>query len=99
MTDPGLAVERTRLAWRRTLLGALAVMLLALTHVADLTRLASIAIGLMGLCWLGIVAIANRRMGQLRAGRHSRVTTSPGAVALLITGYAGLAVALILSSG
>jgi hypothetical protein len=97
-SDLHRAAERTRLAWRRTILSALAVVLLAVSKVVvTFPRPAAVPIvGLMILSWLAIALIARRRAAALQGGRRVSIGTSPAQLALLIVGYAILAAALII---
>src|SRR3981189_1727461 len=92
------ARERTRLAWRRTVLSALVVVLLAVSKmVVTSPRPAAVPIiGLMILSWLAIALIARRRAAALRSGRRVPIDASPALLALLIVGYAVLAAGLII---
>jgi hypothetical protein len=95
--DLGHASERTRLAWRRTVLSALGVVLLAVSKVVvTSSRPAAVpVVGLMMLSWLAIALIARRRAAALRGGRRAPIGTSAAVLALLIVGYAVLAAGLI----
>jgi hypothetical protein len=96
-SDLRRAAERTRLAWRRTILSALAVVLLAASKVVVTSpRPATPIIGIMILSWLAIALIARRRAAALRGGRRAPIGTSPALLALLIVGYAVLAAILII---
>ena len=90
------AAERTHLSWRRTVLSALLVMLVAVSKVVLTTPRprAVLVLLLMALGWLGIAAIARRRMASLNGAR--RTYHSPAPLALLIVAFAALAAALIL---
>jgi hypothetical protein len=66
VTNPGLATERTRLAWRRTTLaGAAAVVLAATRVIVDPRPLAIVAGCLMALVWLVLLRVAQRRITAL----------------------------------
>jgi uncharacterized membrane protein YidH (DUF202 family) len=97
-SDVGFAAERTHLSWRRTILSALVVVLLAVSKVVvtSPTPAAVLIVCLMILSWLAIVLIARRRLAALRDGRRVPVSTSPALVALLVAGYAILAAILII---
>ncbi|MEU8542849.1 DUF202 domain-containing protein [Streptomyces sp. NPDC048717] len=97
--DPGLQPERTRLAWRRTTLSAAVVALLAARQaLRDGASTAGMtAVGLSALAWLGLVAVAHRRIRCLDTARP-RPLSHRGA--LLAAGcaiaFAGFAVAILL---
>lgn len=94
--DAGQAIERTRLSWRRTVLSALAVTLLAVSKlvIAAPNRGALVVLVLMAVTWCGCLAVATRRMSALRHGNLAPVSRSPARLALLVTAYAALAAAL-----
>jgi hypothetical protein len=75
MTDPGLAPQRTRLAWRRTLLALAAVTLLSLRlavhYGIDTASMLTAAAGL--LLWLGALLVAHRRGVALATTRRTVV--------------------------
>jgi hypothetical protein len=95
----GLAVERTRLAWRRTALGGTAVALLAarlaITTAGGATTVALLGVALAG--WLGVLLATFRRLRGMRPGRppSGRVV----GLAALAVGFAGLGVAQVLLGG
>ena len=101
VTDPNRdvsqAVERTQLSWRRTVLSALAVVLLAATKVlmnAPRT-VAALAVWLMVLGWFAITYVAWRRMTSLRASRLGPANRSAAVMALLVAALALLAAVLV----
>jgi putative membrane protein len=96
---PGLAADRTDLAWQRTGLGVLAAATLlgvrAVTGDRPLLLLAAGAVALGGLAVLGILGPLRSRQVQRRLGRGADVA-SPRAMTA-VTGavvLAGLAAAI-----
>ncbi|SCL20969.1 protein of unknown function [Micromonospora rhizosphaerae] len=87
--DPGLQPERTRLAWRRTLLAfaAVVVLLVRLALTGDLTDALLAAVAVVG--WLGALALNWRRAtgtGPRRAQRWSFPLTALTAAGLALLG-------------
>lgn len=110
MTDIGArdAIERTRLAWRRTTLTAAAVLLLGVSAfrraceqniehcaVGAGRTVALVAVGLMAMLWLGVLVVAHRRIAALERGVTASVTRSPALLAVLVAGCAALSVLLV----
>jgi uncharacterized membrane protein YidH (DUF202 family) len=96
--DPGLQPERTRLAWRRTVL--------AMTVVAMLTVRLSLSLGVAGALlaalalagWVGVVAVTYRRIGAMSQPRPGAAGRALPLSALATVGYAVLGALLVLSS-
>jgi hypothetical protein len=94
MSDPGVARERTRLAWRRTGLSAAAVGLLAVRPALNPDDgpgrmvLAALAMAV----WSAMVAVAYRRAGRLNR-------PLPAAARGAVLGYAALTVGIAIIGG
>ena len=100
-TTSSAAYERTRLAWRRTVLTALVVAILGgrLAIESQPGPVAAVLAGIAALLWLGLSVVAQRRIRRLDAA----VTTAPARafplVVALILGYVILSAILVLRSG
>ncbi|HEY0698146.1 MAG TPA: DUF202 domain-containing protein [Micromonospora sp.] len=95
--DPGLPAERTRLAWRRTLLALTIVVVLSarLALSGGVTGALAAAAALAG--WVVVLTVAYRR-----ATAPTRAPTADRALpyaALATVGYAALGVVLVLARG
>jgi hypothetical protein len=94
--DTGLPAERTRLAWRRTALAGTVVALLAArlaaVRVPGPAGLALTALAVSG--WLGVLAVAFRRLRAMGPGRPAPVGRVLG-LATLTVGYAALGTVLV----
>ncbi len=99
MSDAGLAAQRTRLAWRRTLISAAAVTLLAvrpaLTRADGALDVPVAAAALAGWAVL-VLAVRRRERGLARRPPAPPGWSLPG-VALAAVAYAALAALLVLS--
>lgn len=94
MRREGVPFERTKLAWRRTILAATAVGVLAVRMAADGGPLL-VAAALAG--WVALVALS---FGRVRVMAPSRPATAGRALplfALATMGYAGFGVILVLT--
>ncbi|MFC9743130.1 DUF202 domain-containing protein [Streptomyces noursei] len=91
--DPGLQPERTRLAWRRTVLSAAVAAVLAGRQVlrgGAPGPVEAVLMVLVALLWWAFAIVAHRRMRALTAGRPAALSPRP---ALLVAGCTvGLAV-------
>ncbi len=96
--EPGAALERTRLAWRRTALAALAVPLLGGARLVTPHLVALLLVWLMVLAWFALLGIANRRVAGLQAGDRAPRRGAFAGVALLVMGLAAVGVLLIITS-
>jgi hypothetical protein len=95
--DPGLQPERTRLAWRRTVLaaGVVTVLLLRMALLLGPAGTLQAAAALAG--WAACAAIAYRRGG--RTAQEPRAAGwAPAALATIVAGYAALGVVLVSTS-
>ncbi|SCG62271.1 DUF202 domain-containing protein [Micromonospora humi] len=89
--DSGLPAERTRLAWRRTLLTLTVVLLLQLRPAFTGRVVDAVLAGLAVVVWLVVLAAAWRRAtgaGPRRLGRAAMPLTALGATALALLGVA-----------
>jgi hypothetical protein len=89
------------LAWRRTTLAVLTVLLLgfstALTHRLPGPALAALAV--IALCWLGVLAVAYRRILALAQDIRGTPAQAPALLALLAVLIAALSAVVILTLG
>jgi uncharacterized membrane protein YidH (DUF202 family) len=101
---PGLAAERTRLAWRRTTLAGVALVLIATSRafIGGLSPVEMTAVAVMSLLWLASVGVAYRRIATLshiKTLSHIEHSPPPGRapalLALLITALAVIGLLLV----
>jgi lysylphosphatidylglycerol synthetase-like protein (DUF2156 family) len=88
----GASPERTRLAWRRTVLTAAVVAVLLGRRSLEYAVPSA-------LLWVAIALLAQRRIGQLTSPDPPWAGRSPSVFALCLLGYVGLGVALVLRGG
>lgn len=95
MRDPGLQVERTVLAWRRTTL-ALAIATLVIARLTFMSVGASVLVPTMllaaGLLWVGVVLIRRRgvpHMEQDRASTYFEAMLPDGRLPFVVAIIAG----------
>ncbi|MDG4785414.1 DUF202 domain-containing protein [Micromonospora sp. WMMD1102] len=91
--DAGLAVERTRLAWRRTVLAAGVVAVLTVRLALSGGTVGALVAALAGLGWLGVLLATLPRL----AGRRNRSGRALAVTALVTAGFAGLGLLLLLA--
>ncbi|MFC0028523.1 DUF202 domain-containing protein [Micromonospora chaiyaphumensis] len=87
--DPGLQPERTRLAWRRTLLAVTAILLLELRLAFTGRTFDAVLAGFAVVAWLGVLVVDWRRAtgsGPRRVGRWSIPLTALAAAGLALLG-------------
>jgi Domain of unknown function (DUF202) len=94
---PGGQPERTRLAWRRTMLTATAVALLA-ARLAAQDRggaLPAITTAAVIAAWLGVLVVSWRRITALSVAAPAPVRRAVPLATLAAIGFAGLGVVLV----
>jgi hypothetical protein len=97
--DPGRQPERTRLSWRRTVLTASVVALLAGRLAADRsTPAALVVLTAVAAGWLVILAVAGRRITALAAAEPAPVRWAVPLTAVTSIGYAGLGALLLVAT-
>jgi hypothetical protein len=92
--------ERTRLAWRRTVLAATVVALLGgrLAIARTSPAFAALFVSFTAAAWLAFVALAQRRIGQLTNRQDRAPNRSVPLVVQLILVYEVLGAFLVLRS-
>lgn len=98
--DPGLQPERTRFAWRRTVLTFAAVTLLLLRmalydDAASVRAAIGVSLGLLGL--ILVIYIGSRRIKAMTDAEPVAVGRTLTVVAAAVLGYAILGIVLVLS--
>ena len=83
--DPAAQPERTRLAWRRTVLAATVAAAVTIRYVAvhDAHAIGAVLLGTLALVWLVLGLLVQRRIRQLSAARPSPI---PVVEPLVLTG-------------
>ncbi|MEO3924723.1 DUF202 domain-containing protein [Micromonosporaceae bacterium B7E4] len=92
--DVGLAAERTRLAWRRTVLAVGVVTVLTARLAVSNGAVGVLVVVLAGLGWLGVLAVTFPRS----TGRRGHPGRGLPLIALITVGFAGLGLLLVLAS-
>jgi hypothetical protein len=100
MTTPaGLQAERTRLAWRRTTLSTVVLVMLAVTRtVKDGRQPRDIAAtAVIALLWVGTLVVAQRRLRALTAVPTDprTATGGPAVLGLLVVAMAAAALVIV----
>jgi uncharacterized membrane protein YidH (DUF202 family) len=99
MTEPGLAPQRTGLAWRRTLLALTVVGLLGLRlavhYGTDAASMLAAAAGM--LLWLGAMVVAFYRGRAVAASRPAAAGRALPLCAAACVGYAVIGAILVLT--
>ncbi|WP_144120432.1 DUF202 domain-containing protein [Catellatospora sichuanensis] len=92
--DPGAQAERTRLAWRRTVLSgtACALLLFRLAFERGLDDVGALALALALLCWLALLLVAQRRIRAMDRQDPVAVARTIAAVTFscVLTGLLGV---------
>ena len=93
--DRGLAVERTRLAWRRTSLTATGVLVIGVFRLLlpHPSRLTVAGVVLFAVVWLGLMIGTQRRISALTRASGGTAGRLPFVVTVLVA--AGAAVSLL----
>lgn len=93
--DPGLAAERTALAWRRTAVSAMVVAALFLNHAATggwrPGVIAPLGAAVTMAAVAGVCLLRNR---DLRAGRHGHGRAAVTVTTVAVLAVAGVAMAI-----
>jgi uncharacterized membrane protein YidH (DUF202 family) len=92
--------ERTRLAWRRTVLAATLVLILGvrLAVVRTTPGVAALFTSISAAAWLAFLALAQRRISQLTQGHDQAPNRSVPLVVQLILVYEVVCAFLVLRS-
>ncbi|HEY1488373.1 MAG TPA: DUF202 domain-containing protein [Micromonosporaceae bacterium] len=94
----GASAERTRLAWRRTVLATTPVALLSIRlAVRDgVSAGTALAIAAATVGWLGALALAQRRIRAMASKEPRNIGRTLPAIALVTAGFAVLGFVLVL---
>lgn len=92
----GAQWERTRFAWRRTVLTGVVVALLALRQAlhADPVWVRAVAVSLVMLTWLGALLLGHRRVAALGRGEQEPGRAA-SQLAMITLGFAAIGLALL----
>jgi hypothetical protein len=97
----GASAERTRLAWRRTVLSGTAVALLTVRVASrhGLTAGGSLATAAALIAWLALLGLSQRRIQAMAEPRPAAIGRTLVATALLVAGLAVIGLFALLSWG
>lgn len=95
--DRGLQAERTRLAWRRTVLAATVctLLLVRLALHPGLDQIRATALALTGGCWIGLLLLTQRRIRAMARAQPVGVARLIPLTAAACVGFGLLGVLLI----
>lgn len=95
--DPGLQTERTRLAWRRTVLAVTVVAVLTVRMALTRGTAGALVTALALAGWVAVVAVTNRRIAVMVRHRPGDAGRALPLSALAAIGYAVLGVILVVT--
>ncbi len=93
----GASAERTRFAWRRTVLTASVVAILTIRVIVheELTAWRSVAIPITCIGWLTGLWLAQRRIHAMASRQPAAIGRTLPAIALLVVAFAILGIVLV----